>query len=160
MKTKTLYLTRAAIIAALYVVLTYVANLLGLASGSIQVRFSEALTILPIFFPEAIGGLTAGCLLANFLTGATALDIVFGTLATLIGAAGTYLFRKIVPLAIACPVAANALIVPFVLAYSYNVHPIWLSVLTVGAGEVISCGVLGTALYFWVKKNKRILKAE
>ena len=158
MKTKTIFVTRAAIVAALYVVLTYVANLLGLASGNIQVRFSESLTILPIFFPEAIWGLTVGCLLANLLTGASLMDIIFGTLATLIGAVGTRFLRKSVPAAISSPILANTVIIPFVLAYSYNIHPIWLSMLTVGVGEVISCGVLGTALYFWVKKNRHLLK--
>ena len=75
---KVLNLCRAAIIAALYVVLTYIANALGLASGSIQVRFSEALTILPFFTPAAIPGLFVGCLLSNILTGCALPDIIFG----------------------------------------------------------------------------------
>ena len=78
------------IIAALYVALTYLANLLGLASGAIQVRFSEALTILPVFTPAAIPGLFVGCVLSNILTGCMPLDVLFGSIATLLGAVGTY----------------------------------------------------------------------
>ena len=82
---KIMYLSQAAMIAALYVVLTLLANALGLANYAIQVRFSEALTILPFFTPAAIPGLTIGCLLSNILTGCAPLDILFGTLATLAG---------------------------------------------------------------------------
>ena len=91
---KVLFIVQAAMIAALYVVLTYITNLLGLASGSIQIRFSEALCILPVFTPAAIPGLWLGCLLANTLTGAIVYDIVFGSIATLLGAVGTYLLRR------------------------------------------------------------------
>ena len=83
-----------AIIAALYVVLTYLASAMGLSSGVIQVRFSEALTILPIFTPAAIHGLFVGCLLSNLLTGCALWDVVFGSLATLLGAIFTYLLRR------------------------------------------------------------------
>ena len=86
---KVLFLTQAAAIAALYFVLTWLASMLGLSSGAIQVRFSEALTILPFFTPAAIPGLFIGCLLSNFLTGAVVWDVVFGSIATLIGAVGT-----------------------------------------------------------------------
>ena len=89
-----LYLTQAAMIAALYVVLTLIANALGLASGSIQVRFSEALTVLPFFTPAAIPGLYIGCLLGNIAAGCALPDIVFGPLATLIGALGTWGLSK------------------------------------------------------------------
>ena len=147
-------LTRAAIIAALYVVLTYIANALGLASGSIQVRFSEALTILPFFTPAAIPGLFVGCLLSNILTGCALPDIIFGSIATLLGALGTYFLRKKSPwLAPVSPIAANTIIVPFVLLYAYGVQPLWLSFITVGIGEVISCGVLGMLLLFALKKR-------
>ncbi len=91
---KIMFLSQAAMIAALYVVLTLLANALGLANYAIQVRFSEALTILPFFTPAAIPGLTIGCLLSNILTGCAPLDILFGTLATLIGALGTYALRR------------------------------------------------------------------
>ncbi len=147
-------LTRAAIIAALYVVLTYIANALGLASGSIQVRFSEALTILPFFTPAAIPGLFVGCLLSNILTGCALPDIIFGSIATLLGALGTYFLRKKSPwLAPVSPIAANTVIVPFVLLYAYGVQPLWLSFITVGIGEIISCGVLGMLLLFALKKR-------
>ena len=151
-------LTRAAIIAALYVVLTYIANALGLASGSIQVRFSEALTILPFFTPAAIPGLFVGCLLSNILTGCALPDIIFGSIATLLGALGTYFLRKKSPwLAPVSPIAANTIIVPFVLLYAYGVQPLWLSFITVGIGEIISCGVLGMLLLFALKKRARAL---
>ena len=90
----TVFLAQAAMIAALYIVLTFIANALGLANYAIQVRFSEALTILPYFTPAAIPGLFAGCLLSNILTGCMPLDVIFGSLATLVGAFGTYALRK------------------------------------------------------------------
>ena len=163
MNKTTAYLTRAAVIAALYVVLTYLANALGLASGVIQVRFSEALTILPAFTGAAVPGLFVGCLLANLLTGAAIWDVIFGSLATLIGAVGTYWLRKsgrvwTLPLP---PIIANAVIVPLVLRYAYGVEDaIWFLVLTVGAGEIISCGILGILLYFAVKPHRAVLFEE
>ena len=90
----TVFLAQAAMIAALYIVLTFIANALGLANYAIQVRFSEALTILPYFTPAAIPGLFVGCMLSNILTGCMPLDVLFGSLATLIGALGTYALRK------------------------------------------------------------------
>lgn len=141
-------LATAGIIAALYVVLTYVADMMGLASGAIQVRLSEALTILPCLTNAAIPGVTIGCLLANILTGCAALDIAFGPVATLIGAAGTWLLRKNPYAAWIPPVLSNAIIVPFVLISAYGVEDAWWYLfLTVGAGEVIACGVLGLLLY-------------
>lgn len=140
------------VIAALYVVLTIVANALGLASGAIQVRFSEALTILPVFTATAVPGLTVGCLLANLITGCALWDVVFGSLATLIGAAGTRLLRKKPILAWIPPVISNMVIVPIVLQQVYGVPDAWwYLVLTVGAGEVISCGILGLLLYHSIK---------
>ena len=87
---ETLFITQAAAIAALYVVLTHVANMLGLANYVVQVRFSEALTILPFFTPAAIPGLFIGCIIANITTGCMLLDTIFGSIATLLGALGTY----------------------------------------------------------------------
>lgn len=144
---KVLFLTQAAMIAALYVVLTFIANAFGLASGAIQVRLSEALAVLPFFTPAAIPGLYVGCLLANLLTGGCLLDILVGSLASLIGAVGAYMLRRqkwLVPLP---TIIANALIVPFVLIHGYGLADAWWYLfLTVGAGEVISCGVLGMGL--------------
>ena len=94
MNKKVLYLVHGAVIAALYVVLTMLANALGLANYAIQVRFSEALTILPVFTPAAIPGLFLGCIISNTMTGCMLLDIIFGSLATLIGAVFSYLLRK------------------------------------------------------------------
>ena len=152
---KTQFITQAALIAALYVVLTYVANLLGLANGAIQVRFSEAFTILPYFTPVAIPGLFVGCLLSNLLTGCALWDIVFGSIATLLGALGTYALRKYKWLAPLPPIVANTLIVPFVLSYVYDVPgSIPYLMLTVGIGEVISCYVLGMILLFALSKYR------
>ncbi len=144
---KIINLSIAAIIAALYVVLTYIASAMGLASFAVQVRFSEALTILPIFTPAAIPGLFAGCVLANILTGCAMWDIVFGSLATLIGALGTYFLRKYKILATLPPIISNTIIVPFVLLNVYNLEGTYcFFALTVCLGEIISCGVLGTLL--------------
>lgn len=141
------FVTNAAFIAAVYVVLTFVANAFGLASGVIQVRLSEALCILPFFTPAAIPGLFVGCLLANFITGCCLLDIVFGSLATLIGASLGYLLRKYKYLIPVPTILANAFIVPFVLIYGYGEPlPYWYLFATVGAGEVISAGALGIIL--------------
>lgn len=115
---------QAAMIAAIYVVLTFIANAFGLANYAIQVRFSEALTILPYFTPTAIPGLVIGCFLSNILTGCALPDIIFGTLATLIGAVLTYELRKFKWLAPIPPIVANAVIVPFVLLYAYGIKPL------------------------------------
>ena len=154
-KRKTTNLAIAAIIAALYVVLTYLASALGLASYAIQVRFSEALTILPIFTPAAIPGLFVGCILANLLTGCAVWDVVFGSLATLLGAIGTYLLRKHRVTALLPPIVANTLVVPPVLLYVYGLEGTYLFfTLTVCLGEVISCGFLGTVLRKSLEKSK------
>ena len=146
-------LTQAAIIAALYIVLTFFANALGLANYAVQIRFSESLTILPYFTKAAIPGLFIGCLLSNILTGCMPLDILFGSLATLIGACGTYALRKYKWLAPIPPILANTLIVPFVLAYVYKFEgSIPYFMITVGIGEIISCGVLGMILLFTLQK--------
>ena len=140
-------LAQGAVIAALYVALTYIASLLGLSSGVIQIRLSEALCVLPMFLPAAVPGLYIGCLLANILTGCVALDILLGPVATLIGAAGTYLLRRHPLPALAPPILANAIIVPLVLRFGYGMgDAMWYMVLTVGAGEVLSVGILGSLL--------------
>lgn len=145
------FAANAAVIAAIYVVLTYV--FAWCASGAVQVRVAEALTILPVFTTAAIPGLAVGCLLANLLTGCALWDIVFGTLATLLGAIGTRILRKYGFLATLPPVLANVLIVPWVLKLVYgDAWPIWLLMLTVGVGEVISCCGLGSLLMVTLKK--------
>ncbi|WMJ85248.1 QueT transporter family protein [Anaerocolumna sp. MB42-C2] len=156
MKNKTLFITQAALIAAIYVVLVYVFK--PISFSYIQVRIAEALTILPYFTPAAIPGLTIGCLLANLLTGADLMDIIFGSLATLIGAIGSYLLRKqkfLVPIP---PILANSIIVPWILRYAYAmVLPIPFMMLTVGIGEIISCGLLGLLLLFVLNNYRNII---
>ncbi len=144
---KVLFITQAAVIAAIYVVLTMIAAGFDLASGMIQVRFSEALTVLPYFTPAAIPGLAIGCLISNIVTGCMLPDVIFGTLATLLGAIGSWYLRRSKILVTIPPVISNALIIPFILTYAYKIPGgIPLQMLTVGAGEVISCVVIGSVL--------------
>ncbi|MBQ7724078.1 MAG: QueT transporter family protein [Lachnospiraceae bacterium] len=146
---KIIFLTQSAMIAAVYVVFTIFIASFNLASGAIQIRISEAMTVLPAFTNAAVPGLFAGCLLANLITGCAPMDVIFGSIATLIGALGTYALReKHRFLASVPPIIANTLIVPFVLRYVYNIPgSIPFFMLTVGAGEVVSCGILGQILY-------------
>lgn len=140
---KVTWITQGAAIAALYVVLTLV--FAPISFGPVQLRIAEALCILPMFTPAAIPGLFLGCLIANLLGGGIILDVVFGSLATLIGAVLGYMLRSnrwLVPLP---AVIANALIVPFVLKYGYGVVDAAIPVLMVqiAAGEILGCYVLG-----------------
>ena len=151
---KVLFLTHAAMIAAIYVVLTLVFQ--AISFGEIQVRIAEALTILPAFTPAAIPGLFIGCIIGNIFGGSILPDIIFGSLATLIGSCFTYLLRKqnkyLAPLP---PIISNTVIVPLVLKYAYGFNlPIAFMMLTVGIGEVISCGVLGMILYSSLENHK------
>lgn len=152
MKSKKLvFICQSAVIAALYVVLTYVFS--AFASGVIQVRVSEALTILPAFTPAAIPGLVIGCLLSNTLTGCVLLDIIFGSVATLIGALGSYALRRHTWLVPIPPIVSNMVIVPFILRYAYGATDAFpFMIATVGAGEIISCYLLGMLLYGALKK--------
>lgn len=160
-----LYVTQGAVVAALYVALTELSTLVGLSSGVIQFRISEALCVLPAFTPTAIPGLFIGCLISNLLVpNVIPLDIIFGSVATLIGAAGAYLFRRcrwLVPLP---TVLANILIVPPILKYAYGVSfafgthsalPFFM--LTVGAGEVVCAYILGIALYAALYPHRKSL---
>ena len=178
----TLFLTRAALIAALYVVLSEVSQLLGLCSGVIQCRISEALTILPAFLVEAIPGLYIGCLLTNILTGCAAWDIAFGPVATLLGALVTYAigravrarayhkptdadgnvsmkasfgrFILITIMYVIPPILANAMIIPPILRYAYGAEDAyWFLTCTVAAGEIIACGIFGGLLHAAIVKN-------
>ena len=158
MKNKgTQFLTEAAVIGAIYVVLTLL--FAPLSYGEIQIRFSEALTILPFFTPAAIPGLFVGCIIANLFGGAIPVDIIFGSIATLIGAVFTYRLRScnrfLAPIP---PIVSNAVIVPFVLHFGYGVNlPIPLMMLTVGIGEVVSCGVVGLILQTALMKYKNVI---
>lgn len=155
---KLLFITHAAAIAALYVVLTVASG--PLASYSPQVRFSEALCVIAAFTPAAIPGLFIGCALANLVTQASVFDIVFGSLATLIGAVGTYLLRNVALkvkwagfVASIPPIVANTIIIPFVLVYAFKLegtliyHAAWVAL-----GEIISCGIIGTGLFYLLKR--------
>ena len=149
------FLTHGAIIAALYVVLTMFARLLGLDSGVIQVRFSEALCVLAVFTPAAVPGLTIGCLISNLLVGGALWDVVFGSVATLIGAALGYALRKYPYLVPLPTVLSNMLIIPVILTKVYGAENSFrFLVATVGAGEIISAYVLGLILYSALKKTK------
>lgn len=151
---KITFMTQAAMIAAIYVVLTYV--FAAFSFGEVQIRIAEALTILPLFTPAAIPGLFIGCLIGNILGAAILPDIICGSLATLVGAFFTYLLRNHTPfLAPLPPIIANTLVVPFVLRFGYGILlPIPFMMLTVGIGEIISCGVLGLVLYQALSKYK------
>lgn len=154
---KVLFMAQAAMIAAIYVVLTVIGA--SFSYGEVQVRFSEALTILPVFTPAAIPGLFIGCIISNILVGCIPPDIIFGSLATLIGAIFTWRLRNrskyLAPLP---PIIANAAIVPFILHYGYQVpFPIPLLILTVGIGEIVSCGVLGLIIYTALNKYKHTI---
>ena len=144
-------LATAGVIAALYAVLAYFASIFGIAYGPIQCRFSEALCVLPFLFPAATPGLFVGCLVANLLSPYGALDIIFGSLATLLAAVWTqHTHHKwLAPLP---PVLCNAVIVGAVIsfqetgftgafagAFAYNA-------VTVGVGEAIACFLLGGVL--------------
>lgn len=154
---KVLFIAQAAMIAAIYVVLTLIGA--SFSYGEVQVRISEALTILPAFTPAAIPGVFLGCLTSNILGGCILPDIIFGSLATLIGAVFTWMLRnKSKYLAPLPPIIANVLVVPFVLKYGYMVPlPIPFMMLTVGIGEVISCGVLGLILYTALNRYRGLL---
>ncbi len=150
---KVLFLSQAGVIAALYVVLTLLSNLFGLASGAIQIRLSEMLSVLPLFTTAAIPGLYIGCLLSNLLTGACLLDILVGSLATLIGAVfarSLHKYKWLVPLP---NILANTILVPLVLVYGYGLADAWwYLVITVFAGELIAGGILGMFFLFTLKK--------
>lgn len=161
---KALYLTQAAIVAAMYFVLTWLSNFAGLASGAVQLRISEALCVLPYLMPSAVPGLFVGCILANVsMPGIVPLDIFFGSLATLIGA---YLASKIkqkwlVPLP---TVLANTVIVPFVVLFCYtevrSVGVYFTITAGVFAGEALSAYVLGMILLLALSKRKNLFQKK
>ena len=155
---KVKFLVKSAIIAALYVVLTFVARVFGLDSGAIQVRISESLVALLFFTPAAIPGLTIGCLLSNILVGCVFWDVVFGTLATLIGAVAGYALRKYKYAVLIPNILSNAIIVPFVLKYVYAFDgALYYFIITVGIGEIISCGILGMVLMMALMPIRNVL---
>lgn len=154
---KTRLIAYSAMIAAIYVILTWLFAPIGF--GEVQIRISEALTILPAFTPAAVPGLFIGCLTGNLLGGAILPDIIFGSLATLIGALFVYLLRKCSPFLLPlAPILSNTLIVPLVLYYGYGVNlPLPLLMLSIAAGEFVSCGILGMILYRALSKYRNTL---
>lgn len=151
------FMAQSAMIAAIYVVLTVL--FAPISFGQIQFRIAESLTILPAFTPAAIPGLFIGCLIGNILGGAILPDIIVGSVATLLGAIFTFLLRKhnkwLAPLP---PILANTLLIPFVLYYGYQILlPIPFHMLTVGIGEVLSCGILGMIVYTALDRYKHVL---
>lgn len=170
---RVLYIVRGAIVAAAYTVLTYLAATMNLAYGPVQFRFSEALTILPMFTPAAIPGLTIGCLLANLFSGYGIYDLIFGTAATLLAAVLTRAVRNIrfrgVPvLSPLPPVLINALVVgleitvvangkfDLSLFYHFNWIIFLTNALSVGLGELVICYVLGLPLAVVIDKNRKL----
>ena len=151
---KVLFLCHAALIAALYVVFTLFSAALGLSSNVVQIRISEALCVLPFFSAAAVPGLTVGCLIANLITTGNILDVIFGTLATLLGAVGARLLRKWKWTVSIPTIAANTLIIPFVLKYGFMLEDsVLFFAATIFAGEFISAGILGTVLLIALQKR-------
>ena len=154
---KVLFMSQAAMIAAIYVVLCIA--FAPISYGAIQVRVAEALTILPYFTPAAIPGLFIGCLIANFAGGSIMIDVIIGSLATLLGAIGTWLLRKksryLAPLP---PILTNTLLVPYVLRYGYGEPlPIPFLMATVGIGEIAACGIMGLVVLTVLKKYRKYI---
>ena len=158
-KMTTQTLVQGAMIAAIYVALTKLFEPISFGrENAIQCRVSELLTILPAFTPAAIPGLFVGCLVGNLLSAAAIVDVIFGSLTTLIAAFGTYLLRKKRPLAVLPPIVLNGLIVGGYLPAVYGMPiPVWMSMVFVAAGQVISCGV-GGLLLGYVLDRTRIFK--
>lgn len=145
-----------AAIAAVYVVLTVMFMPIGF--GPVQFRISEALCILPFFTPAAVPGVFIGCFLSNLLCGAAPLDVVFGSLATLIGAVGSYLVRRHKWLVCVPPIVSNTVIIPWVLRYAYgSADLIPFAMVTVGIGEILAIGVLGNLLLVTLERYGRLV---
>lgn len=163
---KIYYIVTGALIAAAYVALTFLSNAFSLAYGPIQFRVSEVLTILPVFTPAAIPGVTVGCFIAN-IASFNALDMIFGTAATLIAALLTYRLKGVglkgLPLpAMLSPVLVNSVVIGLELSFFYlpaggGAWGFAISALEVGLGELAVCVGLGIPFYYTVfnilKKN-------
>ena len=155
-RTNAFFICKSAIIAAMYVVLTWISASFGLSGGIVQFRISEALCGLAVFTPAAIPGMTVGCVVSGLVTGAEIWDVVFGSLATLAGITGTRLLRKNVWVAPAAYFAANTVAVPFILQYVYGSEGTLLFFfLTVGAGEAV-CAYGGGVLLAKLAEKSQI----
>ncbi len=148
------FMTQAAMIAAIYVVLVFV--FAPISFGPVQIRVAEALTILPFFTPAAVPGVFLGCLIGNLLSpGMIVLDIVFGSLATLVAGIISYKLRGNKYLVPIPPILVNMIVVPYVLKYGYGVPlPLFLSAIAVGVGQIVSCYGLGLILIQVLEKYK------
>jgi uncharacterized membrane protein len=149
-------LTLAAVVAALYAAVTLL--FAPISYGPVQFRVSEALTLLPVLFPQAIPGLTLGCLIANLLGSATPWDVVFGTLATLIAALATRRFRKNLWLAASAPVVCNAIIIGLVLHFTLADVLLVPTILSVGLGEAAVCYALGVPMILALRRTPQALR--
>ena len=148
----------SAVIAALYAALTL--SFQAISFGAVQFRVSEAMTLLPVLFPEAVPGLAVGCLISNLFNpmGATVYDVVFGMLATLLAAVLTRKIRGSVWLRALPPVLCNAVIIGLVLTYGYGIDLLWMNMLTVGVGQAVVCYVLGVPLVRVLEKQPLLQK--
>lgn len=152
------FIAYSAMIAALYVVLTLLSASFGLAIGPIQLRFSEALTVLPYFTAAAVPGLFVGCVVANILSGAVVIDVIFGSLVTLLAAVLTRILRRVKWLAPVPPIVLNTLVIPFIISYAYKAaESIPMLIATIGAGELLCAGVLGMLLLKLLEKKAPVL---
>ena len=146
------YIVQAAVIAGIYAAITIALS--PLSYGPIQIRASEALTVLPALTPAGIPGLFIGCIISNILSPYGLLDLICGSLATLIAAFFSCRLREkplLVPLP---PIIANGLIIGIMLKYAYGVpFPLPLCILSVAAGEMIACYAIGYPLYKVLKNN-------
>ena len=151
-------LCEAALIAAIYVILTYLCAAVGMSSGAIQLRLSEALCVLAIFTPAAVPGVALGCFMANLLTGCALWDIVFGSLASLVGMLGCRALKKHPYLAPVPYALANMIVIPFVVKLVYGApEALPFLFLTVGIGEIVSVFGFGIPLYLVLKKHSNTI---
>ncbi len=160
---KLTHLAQGAMIAAIYAAATYLSAVFGIAYGNLQFRFSEALTILSVFTPAAVPGLTIGCILGNISSPFGVWDVVFGSLATLLAAISARALRNIkikgFPiLSLLMPVIFNAIIVgaelTFLLpAQTPSLALFAVSALEVGAGELVVCLAGGIPLFYAIRKT-------
>jgi len=155
MNKKVLFIVQAAIVAALYTALTMVFLPISFGHNIFQIRFSEVLTILPAFIPASIPGLFIGCIVSNLLGGFGPIDIIFGSLATLLAALASHGLRKYPVLVPLPPLVFNALIVGTYLKYLYLVDvPLAVSIGWVALGQFVSCYMLGLPLLMILRKKK------
>ncbi len=149
------HLCEASLIAALYVMLTFISSAFGLSGGPIQLRLSEALCVLAVFTPAAVPGVALGCFVSNLLTGCALWDVIFGTLASLLGAMGSRALRRFPQLAPMPYALANIIVIPLIQAYVYAVEEaLPLLFLFIGIGELLSVYAVGMPIYFLLKKNQ------